>query len=130
MIIQIPKRKLKEFSYLIGIGFPLIFGYIIPLITGHPFRTWPLWISIPILLSGVFAPTKLQILYISWINVGNVLGWINSKIILGLIFLLVLQPIALIMRIFRYDPLRKKKNPFLSYKEVKKNSKVDLTRIF
>ena len=38
---------------------------------------------------------------------GNILSWINSRLILGIVFA-ILQPIALIMKIFGYDPLRKK----------------------
>ncbi len=61
---------------------------------------------------------------------GNYLGWINSRIILGLVFLLVLQPIALTMKLFSYDPLRKKENNKKSYRENINNKKIDLTRIF
>ena len=56
--------------------------------------------------------------------------FINSQIILGLVHLLVIQPIALIMKIFGYDPLRLKKSNKLSYKESKEFNKVDLKRIF
>ena len=38
-------------------------------------------------------------------KIGNALGWINSRIILGFIFVLVVQPIALIMNISGYDPV-------------------------
>ena len=63
--------------------------------------------------------------------IGLALGWINSRIILGLIFLLVLQPISLIMKIVGYDPLRKKrKGNELSYRESKKGYEVNLNRIF
>ncbi|WP_413683855.1 SxtJ family membrane protein [Prochlorococcus sp. MIT 1011] len=127
---HISKKKLKEFSYLIGIGLPVIVGWILPLMTGHLFRSWTLWISIPILLTGVFCPYKLSRVYAWWMKLGHILGWINSRIILGLVFLLVLQPIAFFMRLFQYDPLRKGKTNLSSYKEDKKNSKVDLTRIF
>ena len=62
--------------------------------------------------------------------IGLALGWINSRIILGLVFFLVLQPIALIMKFVGYDPLKIKKNNERSYRENKKDHKVDLTRIF
>ena len=62
--------------------------------------------------------------------IGNTLGWFNSKLILGLVFFLVLQPIALIMKFFRYDPLKIRKSKLSSYKEKKKDSKSDLTKIY
>ena len=64
-------------------------------------------------------------------KLGLLLGWLNSRIILGLVYIAILQPIALIMRIFRYDPLRKspRYRKRKSYREFKK-SKIDLTRVF
>ena len=61
---------------------------------------------------------------------GLALGWINSRIILGLVFVIVLQPIAFLMRLSGYDPLKKRKNKEISYRENKYNQKVNLTRIF
>ena len=61
---------------------------------------------------------------------GHILGYINSRIILGIIFLIVLQPIALLMKIFGYDPLNKKFNKSNTYKSMTTKNKTDLTRIF
>ena len=61
---------------------------------------------------------------------GLVLGWINSRIILGLVFFLVLQPIALIMKFVGYDPLKIKKSNEISYREDKSNYKINLTKLF
>ena len=61
---------------------------------------------------------------------GNVLGWVNSKIILGLVFIVVLQPIAFFMRLTGYDPLRKKRTGEKTYREKKQHRQIDLTRIF
>ena len=127
---SISQKQLREFGYIIGIGFPVIFGYIIPLISGHLFRFWSLLVGIPLLSLGVLKPSLLFYPYKIWMKIGFLLGWINSRIILGIIFILVLQPIALIMKTFGYDPLRKKKTKDVSYKENRKNHKVDFTRIF
>ena len=63
-------------------------------------------------------------------QLGHILGWINSRIILGLVFIIVLQPIALIMRISGHDPLRIKKSNQKSYREIKANKKTNLQKIF
>ena len=63
-------------------------------------------------------------------KLGLALGWINSRLILGVVFLLILQPIAIIMRFLGYDPLKLKKRNENSYRENKKNHKVNLSRIF
>ena len=127
---SITKKVLREFAYLVGICFPLLIGLLIPLIIGHSFRFWTLWISIPIIFIGTFAPLKLKIIYKGWMFLGEILGWLNSRIILSFVFILVLIPISFFMKMFNYDPLRKKKNNLLTYKEYKKDVKLNLTRIF
>ena len=131
MKASISKKQLREYGFLIGFGFPIIIGWLIPFINGHFFRVWTLFISIPFLITGIFKPRLLFYPYKIWSVIGVALGWINSRIILGLIFLLVLQPISLIMKIFGYDPLRKKnKGNEKSFRESKKDYEVNLNRIF
>ena len=130
MINAIAKKQLREFGYLIGIGFPIFIGWLLPAIAGHEFRAWTLLIGIPIFLLGVISPNLLINPYKFWMKLGHTLGWINSRIILGLVFLFIVQPIALIMRVFGYDPLRKKKSNKDSYREDSTSHTIDLTRIF
>ena len=127
---KISNKQLRDFGYLIGFGLPLIIGWLIPSITGHTFRFWTLWVSIPTLLIGILSPRILRKPYQAWMRLGYLLGYLNSRIILGIVFIVVLQPIAFVMRLFGYDPLRSKKSNLLTFKENKEGSKVDLTRIF
>lgn len=127
---SISQRQLRQFGFLIGIGFPVIIGWIVPAISGHLFRFWSLWIGVPLFILGILRPRLLFYPYQAWMKIGLALGWINSHIVLGLVFLLVLQPISLIMKIFGYDPLKKKKKNLLTFREIKENHKVDLTKIF
>ncbi len=127
---SISKKQLRDFGFLIGFGFPILIGWLIPAIAGHLFRTWTLWIAIPSLMIGLLKPRLLFYPYKGWMVLGLALGWVNSRIILGLVFLLVLQPIALIMKFVGYDPLKTKKSNESSYRENKTNHKINLTRIF
>lgn len=128
--MKVSKKQLREFGFLIGFGLPIIIGWIIPAIGGHIFRTWTLWISIPALIIGIIKPTLLYYPYLGWMRLGLLLGWINSRIILGLVYLIVLQPIALIMKTFGYDPLKTKNSNRVSYRENKKGHVVNMKRIF
>ena len=130
MTNKLSKKQLRDFGYLIGFGLPFIMGWLIPSITGHAFRAWTLWISLPTLVLGIISPRILQKPYQAWMFLGYLLGYVNSRIILGIVFMTVLLPIALVMRAFGYDPLRYKKSNLLSFKESKKGAKIDLTRIF
>ena len=126
----ISKKQLREFGLLIGFGFPILIGWLLPSLFGHEFRAWTLWVGAPGLLLGLMAPRSLHYPYKGWMALGHALGWINSHIILGLVFLLVLQPIAYVMRLFNYDPLRKKLTSAKTYREKRQSTTIDLTRIF
>lgn len=78
---------------------------------------WPLWpLHAPKLgwLAGAVAwaltalvyPRILAPLNKAWMAFGHVLGWINSRIILGIVFFVVVMPIGLVMRLFGKDLLR------------------------
>jgi len=126
----ITKKQLRDFGLLIGFGFPILIGWLLPSIFGHVFRAWTLWVGVPGLILAFTAPRLLHYPYKSWMALGHVLGWINSHIILGLVFIIVLQPIAFIMRLTGYDPLRTKRTKEKTYRENCKDYKTDMTRIF
>ena len=126
----ISKKQLREFGLLIGFGFPIIVGWLIPSLFGHEFRVWTLCVGIAGLILGITAPRLLHFPYKGWMALGLALGWLNSHIILGLVFLLVLQPIACIMRLTGYDPLRKRQKGETTYREIRQDHCTDLTRIF
>jgi hypothetical protein len=124
------RRQLREFGLLIGIAFPLLLGWLLPALHGASFRSWTLWIAIPALILGLVAPRVLALPYRGWMALGHGLGWVNSHLILGAVFVVVLQPIALVMRLNGHDPLRRRRSPVASYREVRKTNVINLARIF
>ena len=127
---NISKKTLREFGFLIGFTFPILIGWLLPTIGGHSFRVWTLWVSFPSLVLAIIKPLLLFYPYKAWINIGNFLGWLNSHIILGLVFISVLIPISIVMKIIGYDPLKIKKHKLKSYRENKVNYKVNLKKLF
>ena len=126
----VSKKQLREFGILLGIVFPVVFGWLIPALKGHHAPIWPFVIGIPSLMLGLIAPRSLLLPYQGWMKLGHILGWINSHLILGAVFFFVLQPIAYVMRLTGYDPLKRKRAGLESYRELSKHRTVDLTRIF
>ena len=126
----VSKKQLREFGLLIGFGFPVLIGWLLPSLFGHEFRAWTLWIGVPEMILGLTAPRLLYYPYKSWMALGHALGWVNSHIILGLVFIVVLQPIAYIMRLTGYDPLRRRRKGEKTYRENRQDPRTDLTRIF
>jgi hypothetical protein len=72
--------------------------------------TWP-WlagVAFFFLTTGLFAHSILRPIYVGWMKFAFVLGWINTRLILGLFFYLILTPVGLVMRLFGHDPLHRK----------------------
>ena len=126
----ISKKQLREFGLLIGFGFPILIGWLLPKLVGHDFRAWTIWVGISGFILGLIAPHLLYYPYRGWMALGHALGWVNSHIILGLVFIIVLQPIAFVMRLLGYDPLRRRRKGEKTYRENRKGHHTDLTRIF
>ncbi len=127
---KISKKDLREFGILIGFGFPIIIGLLIPAITGHGFRSWTIWVGFLGLIFGLISPNLLKLPYKAWMKLGYLLGWVNSRIILGIIFFIILLPIAIVMRLFGYDPLKNNRKGIYTYRNNVQNHQIDLTRIF
>jgi len=127
---EITKKTLRDFSLVFGIGLPLIIGFLLPMVMGHVLRFWTIFVGIIFIILGILRPYLLFYPYKFWMFFGDCLGWVNSRIILGLVFVIVLQPIALIMKLFGYDPLKTRKSSSKSFREEKKENKIDMTKIF
>ncbi len=128
---NISTTKLREFGLTLSLFFPLIIGFLIPYFYRHNFREWTLWVSLFFLIFSFCKPNFLYFPYQAWIKLGNILGYVNSKIIFGFIFYFVVTPLGMVMKFFNYDPLKiksTKKND--SYKVLNNKDKVDLNRIF
>ena len=126
----ISNKNLREFGLLIGFGFPLLIGWLIPVFTGNGFRIWTLWIGFPGLLIGLTSPRLLYYPYNFWMKLGLTLSWVNSRVMLCLVYVIVLLPIAFVMRLTGYDPLRTKRNGEKTFREKRKIHQTDFTRIF
>ena len=71
----------------------------------------PAGVGATLVVLGAIAPALLRGPNRVWWRFAQVLGWINSRIILGLFFLLVLTPVGLVMRIFGRNPLHAMRGP-------------------
>jgi hypothetical protein len=50
----------------------------------------------------------LKKLYYIWLKIGEVLGWVWTRVILTTVYFIVLGPISIIIKIFGKDPLKLK----------------------
>ena len=100
-----------------GIVFFIVFLIIAlwPLLKQNEIRIWSLIISFIFFVLGLINSNLLTPLNKLWFKFGILLGNIIAPIIMGIVFFLVVTPTGLIMRFFRKDILKLKKNSSNSY---------------
>ena len=104
-------NQLRTFGLMFGGIIVAIFGIAIPLLVGRMTPYWP-WIIAAIMVSlALLLPRLLIHVYRPWLKFGTMAGWINTRIILFILFYGLITPIALVMRLFGSDPLKKRFDP-------------------
>ena len=100
-----------------GVVFFIVFLIIAlwPLLKQNEIRIWSLIISFIFFVLGLINSRLLTPLNKLWFKFGILLGNIISPIVMGIVFFLVVTPTGLIMRFFRKDILKLKKNTSDSY---------------
>ena len=96
----------RSFGFVFFVVFLLISIY--PLLKDGDIRLWSLIISLIFLFLGLLNSNLLSPLNKLWFKFGLLLGKIISPIIMGIIFFLVVTPIAGIMRLLKKDLLNLK----------------------
>ena len=59
-------------------------------------------------VAGLVVPVILKPIYSVWMKLAYVLAWVNTRIIISLIFFLVITPIGFVMRLIKGDLLSEK----------------------
>ena len=91
------------------------FKTILVIVTGLLAIGWifdiPLLSRIAVIIGAVsiFIPPVARVIEQGWFKLALALGWINSRILLSIIYFVFLMPLAWLSRLFTKDPLALKK---------------------
>jgi hypothetical protein len=103
-------RHLRSFAMIVGSGFGII-GCWPLLFRGEALRLWALITASVLVALGLVIPKALQPAYKLWMALGHALGWINSRIILGVLFFTLFTLVAIVLRLLKVDPMRRRFEP-------------------
>lgn len=112
-------QDLRKFGLLLGGIFSTLFGMILPLMADAQIPFWPWVLALALWFPAIIAPKALKQVYQAWMKIGDVLGFINTRILLGLLFFVVITPIGLLKRTLSADTMGKQYDKKLkSYRTV------------
>lgn len=101
-------RDLRKFGLMVGGVFAVLGGLFLWRAKAYyPYFLWP---GGGLVLLGAVLPRALKWIYIVWMSLAFVLGFVMAHVILTLMFYLVLTPIGLVARLCGQDFLSLKLN--------------------
>jgi hypothetical protein len=99
------KKTLRNFGLLMGGMFALLFGLVFPWISGKPNPLWPFYLLGGFWFLALLIPNFLAPVHWFWMKLGHYLGWINSRIILGILFFFLFTPLAWLLTGLGKNPI-------------------------
>jgi len=104
---EVTKKQLRTF----GIALSIFLGGIglIHFFKEHtPQNLWFWGAAGVVFLTTLLVPILIKPIYRVALFIAHILGWINTRIILGLIYYLLFTPVSLIMKLISRDALNRK----------------------
>jgi len=120
---KITNKELKDFGLLMTWAFPLFIGVIAPWLLGKALQWWTLWVSLFFVSLALTAPKLIYWPFKVWMFIGGIVGFINTRIILGVTFYFLIFPIGLVLRVL--NKLQYKRQNESSSNYVKRTDNVE-----
>lgn len=103
-------KAMREFGLVTGALIIGLFGLFIPWLWNLSFSAWLTYaaaIGGSLIVWAAIHPSSLKVIYLPWMKFSLLLGAINTRIILFILFFLLFMPMGLIMRLFGKDPMQR-----------------------
>ena len=101
---EVRRASDRSFGFVFAVAFLAV--ALFPLAHGREVRWWAVVLSLAFFAVGLMRPALLAPLNRLWFRFGLLLGRVTNPLVMGLVFFLVITPMAVIMRMRRKDPLR------------------------
>ena len=117
--LNLDKRTLRKFGMTMAIAFLIISGLLF-FRHKHTGAVYSLIISCVFFITGTTLPIFLNPVYMAWMRVAYILGWLTTRLILIILFYLFFTPVGLLIRLFKVDLLEVKKKKETYWKDKEK----------
>jgi predicted membrane protein len=110
-IPELGRKGLREFGLTTGIAIVVIFGLFFPWLLERPLPTWPWVIAGVLWFLALIRPQWLQPVYRGWMRLGLLASRVMTPLVLGIVFFVMISPMAIVMRLMGKDPMRRALDP-------------------
>ena len=110
-IPELDRKGLREFGLTTGAAVVIIFGLFFPWILERPWPIWPWLIAAPFWLLALLHPPWLRWIYRAWMRFGLLASRVMTPLVLGIVFFVMISPMAVIRRLMGKDPMQRALDP-------------------
>ena len=107
-IPELDRKGLRDFGLLTGALVAALFGLFFPWLLGATWPSWPWLVAGALGAFATLAPASLRPVYHYWMRLALWLSRITTPLMLGVVFFLVILPVALVMKLIGRDPLARR----------------------
>uniref|UniRef100_A0A486XU46 SxtJ n=1 Tax=Rheinheimera sp. BAL341 TaxID=1708203 RepID=A0A486XU46_9GAMM len=90
---------LRRFGWQMALAVALCFGLLIPWLFNLTLPLWPWYLAGALLILALASPRLLYWPSRLWLILAAAIGWLNTRLILALVFYLLVTPLGIVLRI-------------------------------
>ena len=130
VIPELDKKGLREFGLTTGAIVAVLFGLFFPWVLDAGFPLWP-WILFGFLAGwALIAPLSMNPIYRGWMHIGILISKVTTPIIMGAVFFVAFVPFGIVLKVVRWDAMKRKFDKNLTTYRVESNKPSSLERPF
>ena len=118
-IPELDRKGLREFGVTFGAAVVVIFGLFFPWVLDLAWPAWPWVIAAAFWALALIQPLWLRPVYRAWMRFGLLASRVMTPLVLGIVFFVIISPMAMVMRLMGKDPMRRTLDPDLESYRVK-----------
>lgn len=104
VVVKTETKTLRSFGLTVGGVFAVIALWPVLIRGGDP-RIWAAIPAVLLIVPALVWPRSLSRIHRGWMSLAEVLAWVNTRIILGAVFYLIVTPIGAVRRLLGKDPM-------------------------
>jgi hypothetical protein len=111
MIPELDRKGLREFGLVTGAAVVTLFGLFFPWMLELDWPAWPWAIAAPLWALALIHPPWLRRIYRAWMRFGLLASRVTTPLILGIVFFVMISPMAMVRRLMGKDPMQRTLDP-------------------
>lgn len=124
---RLNRSELRKFGLMFALVLAVLFGLLIPFVRhgfamGVPLMDglgphWPWYAAGTVAIWALILPQSLWLLHTPWMKFARLAQWVNTRIIMLILFYVIILPIGLLLKLFGKDSMHRKfENTAQSYR--------------